>query len=266
MVGDTGFEPVTSSVSSILRPSVDVRGRPPEHEPVPRRPSASLRTCPRCQAVSQAAPTQPPTAVTSKTGNPSRHGVLKHPIGEVRCDRSTSHHSVLPTEGVASHRLALARCDYAGSRIVNRQPPSRLATATVPWWASTRPLTMASPRPAPGRARPGSWRRHPARPRRRPGPGPRRVMPPHPSVTLSSTPSPVAPAGDLDDPVGGGVPDRVHDEVGDHARQCAGSALHEASASTFPPSRTLRARATGSRPGDRLADQVAERDGLQGRG
>ena len=59
MVGDTGFEPVTSSVSSIPRPSVDVPGRPTEHEPVPQRLSTSARARPRCQAASQAAPSPP---------------------------------------------------------------------------------------------------------------------------------------------------------------------------------------------------------------
>jgi hypothetical protein len=55
MVGDTGFEPLTSSVSRIPRPSVDVLGRPTEHEPFPPSPSAYASTRPRCQAVSQAA-------------------------------------------------------------------------------------------------------------------------------------------------------------------------------------------------------------------
>lgn len=54
MVGDTGFEPMTSSVSSIPRPSVDVRGRQAEHDPVPQGPPKSVRTHLRCQAVSQA--------------------------------------------------------------------------------------------------------------------------------------------------------------------------------------------------------------------
>ena len=54
LVGDTGFEPVTSSVSSIPGPSVDVRERRSEHEPLPQRPSVFARTRPRCQAVSQA--------------------------------------------------------------------------------------------------------------------------------------------------------------------------------------------------------------------
>ena len=35
LVGDTGFEPVTSSVSSILDPSATVPGRPSEHEASP---------------------------------------------------------------------------------------------------------------------------------------------------------------------------------------------------------------------------------------
>ena len=59
MVGDTGFEPVTSSVSSIPAPCMDVLGRPDEHAPVPQRPSTSARTRPRCQAGSQAGPSPP---------------------------------------------------------------------------------------------------------------------------------------------------------------------------------------------------------------
>lgn len=54
MVGDTGFEPVTSFVSSIPRPFVDVRGRQAERDPVPQNPPKSVRTHLRCQAVSQA--------------------------------------------------------------------------------------------------------------------------------------------------------------------------------------------------------------------
>ena len=54
---------------------------------------------------------------------------------------------------------------------------------------------------------------------------------------------------DLDGAVGRGVPDRVHDQVATSpARARRASAATSTPSSTLPPSRTLRARATGSAP------------------
>ena len=128
---------------------------------------------------------------------------------------------------------------------------------------------MARPRPAPradrrlrrsGRAG-GLPRQATSKTRARSSSG----MPPHASVTLSSTPSSTGRPRDLDDAVGGRVPDRVDDQVGHHPGQPARVGRHRrARRRRCPPSRTPRGAGDRVGAGDRLADHVAERDRLRG--
>ena len=74
-------------------------------------------------------------------------------------------------------------------------------------------------------------------------------MPPHASLTLSSTPSATGAAPDLDGAVGRGVPDRVHDQVGHHPGQPAGVGRHlRARPRRCRRAAPTAARATGSAP------------------
>ena len=71
------------------------------------------------------------------------------------------------------------------------------------------------------------------------------------------------PAGDLDDPVGGRVPDRVDEQVGHHPRQLAGVGGDEEA--VVHVSAEAYAAGAGDRvgAGQRLADHVAQRDRLE---
>ena len=53
MVGDTGFEPVTSSVSTSFELSVNLRRGPSEHEPLPHGPPTCAQIRTRCHSMSR---------------------------------------------------------------------------------------------------------------------------------------------------------------------------------------------------------------------
>ena len=52
MVGDAGFEPVTSSVSITTPPSMDVLRGPSEHEALPHRPRTFAEIRRGCHSIS----------------------------------------------------------------------------------------------------------------------------------------------------------------------------------------------------------------------
>ena len=130
---------------------------------------------------------------------------------------------------------------------MNRQPAPWLLTTTVPRWASTSPRTMASPRPAPasGSGVRAPVPRHPTSKTDSRSPG---SMPPHASVTESSTISPARRPSTSTTPSAGVCRMAFITRLPTTRERAAGSARTSTSGPISPLTSTRRERATGSAP------------------
>ena len=105
MVGDTGFEPVTSSVSTSFTPSAGVRRGPSEHEPLPHRPPTCAHIRTRCHSLSH-----------------SPHFLVSSP--ELAHSTRTAHRSIGARPGVEGAHFV---DDRDQSAPVSREPSSPTA-------------------------------------------------------------------------------------------------------------------------------------------
>ena len=119
MVGDTGFEPVTSSVSTSFTPSAGVRRGPSEHEPLPHRPPTCAHIRTRCHSLSHSPHflvTSPGLAPALPTDLSGHDQALRLPTSPTRASISRSYRWTIanPTWGRAKFYIAESRLLVAG--------------------------------------------------------------------------------------------------------------------------------------------------------